>query len=357
MFDLKIDMYTTYDELDLRCTFNLGSEDMVQSFFSTIAYRLENNKWGSVYPVIMNEFYKGKLEQKNIIRAIVEIKEIKKRLQKLEFSQLIWNIEDLNIKTPENYNLQINLDEWFINNNRERITDKILTVLKLSKNKNFPLYIGKYYSDELDTPESINIINKTQKNIKIKKYLKYIFYLLIVLIIKQIANEAEFLRFIKIFIFSMIVSELIAFDAKQKIDAKKKQFEQDEELHLKSDKPKMIIEKITIKRDLRSGIFDKMLDEMNFSKSYTEIKEKLKLKRIKNWKSDIEKIYQELNYNSGYTIEIIEYLEQFDELKIYELKDISKIIPKEKRYNIYEEDNIYRIIENNKEMYIITFKK
>ena len=209
----------------------------------------------------------------------------------------------------------------------------------------------------MDTPESINIINKTQKNIKIKKYLKYIFYLLIVLIIKQIANEAEFLRFIKIFIFSMIVSELIAFDAKQKIDAKKKQFEQDEELHLKSDKPKMIIEKITIKRDLRSGIFDKMLDEMNFSKSYTEIKEKLKLKRIKNWKSDIEKIYQELNYNSEYTIEIIEYLEQFDELKIYELKDISKIIPKEKRYNIYEEDNIYRIIENNKEMYIITFKK
>ena len=83
----------------------------------------------------------------------------------------------------------------------------------------------------------------------------------------------------------------------------------------------------------------------------------IKLKRIKNWKSDIENIYQELNYNSEYTIEIIEYLEQFDELKIYELKDISKIIPKEKRYNIYEEDNIYRIIENNKEMYIITFKK
>ena len=155
----------------------------------------------------------------------------------------------------------------------------------------------------------------------------------------------------------MIVSELIAFDAKQNIDAKKKQFEQDEELHLKSDKPKMILEKITIKRDLRSGIFDKMLDEMNFSKSYTEIKEKLKLKRIKNWKSDLENIYQELIYNSEYTIEIIEYLEQFDELKIYELKDISKIIPKEKRYNIYEEDNIYRIIENNKEMYIITFKK
>lgn len=358
MFDLDIDMYTNYVDYDLSCSFNLGSECMVQSFFSTIAYRLENDKWGSVYPVIMNEFYKGKLEQKNIIRAIVEIKEIKKRLQKLEFSQLIWNIEELdkedNIK---NYNLNINLDDWFISNDKIRITDRILAILKMSKNGNFPICIGKYYCNELYEQESMNIINKAKKKLKLKNYLKYIFYLLIVITIKQIANEADFLHFLKTFIFSMVVSEMIIFNTKRKVDSKVKELEQKEELHLKSDKPKMRIEKITTKRDLRSSTFDKILDEMDFPKSYPEIKKLLKLKRIKNWQSDIENIYQELNYNPEYTIDIIEHFEQIDNFKIYELKDISKIIPKEKRYNIYEDDYIYRIVENDKEMYVITFAK
>lgn len=161
MFDLDIDKYTKYVDLDLSCSFNLGSEYMVQSFFSTIAYRLENNKWGSVYPVIMNEFYKGKLEQKNINRAIIELKDIKRKLQKLNISQMIWNIEDLNEEESMEHNLQINLDDWFINNNRVRITNRILAVLNASKNGNFPIYIGKYYYNELNDQKSINIINKT----------------------------------------------------------------------------------------------------------------------------------------------------------------------------------------------------
>lgn len=357
MFDLDINMYTNYADLDLRLSFNLGTEYMVQSFFSTIAYRLENNEWGSVYPVIMNEFYKGKLEQKNIIRAINEMKDIKRKLQKLEFSQLIWNIEELKEETPMKENLQIKLDDWFINNDRVRITDKIILVLESSQNKGFPIYIGKYYYNELDTSASINIINKKQKNLKIKKCLKYLFYLILALVIKIIVTEEQFLHFIKIYIFSMIIAELLEFNLKQRINTKVKESEQEKELLLKSDEPKMIIEKITTKRDLRSSTFDKMLDEMNFHISYSEIKKHLKLKRITNWQSDIENIYQELNYNPEYTIDIIEHFEQIEKIKIYELKDISKIIPKEKRYNIYEDDYIYRIVENDKEMYIITFAK
>lgn len=62
MFNFKINMYAIYEDLDIRVEFNLGNDEMVLGFFNSIAYHLENKKWGSVYPTIMNEFYKGKLE-------------------------------------------------------------------------------------------------------------------------------------------------------------------------------------------------------------------------------------------------------------------------------------------------------
>ena len=77
MFNQKIMAYILSDEFDVMRGIEIGTEETVQSFFSTIAYNLENNNWGSVYPVIMNEFYNGKLEHKNIKKAINEIIEIK----------------------------------------------------------------------------------------------------------------------------------------------------------------------------------------------------------------------------------------------------------------------------------------
>ena len=71
MFNFKINMYVLYDELDLTAIFNLGNDEIVQGFFTSIAYHLENKKWGSVYPTIMNEFYRGKLEQKHIKKAFL----------------------------------------------------------------------------------------------------------------------------------------------------------------------------------------------------------------------------------------------------------------------------------------------
>lgn len=41
--------------------FQIGSEDFLFSFFSTVAYNLENKKWGTKFPVIMNELYLGNL--------------------------------------------------------------------------------------------------------------------------------------------------------------------------------------------------------------------------------------------------------------------------------------------------------
>lgn len=356
MINLKINIYGVYDNLNLLCKFNLGYEDMVQSFFSTIAYNLENQKWGSVYPVLMNEFYKGKLEQNRIDYAIAEIKDIKKKLSQLKVSKMIWNIEDLSIKAPIDPNLDITLDNIFINSNGEKITDIILKVLGTIRNKKIPLYIGEYYYKELENPEIIDIINKTQKKQKINRILKYIAYLLIVLLVKFIVNEEQFNKFIKMFIFSMIVAELFYYHSKQIIKSKQKELEEKRKLRIFDISPKIRIEKITLKRDLRSSRFDYILDKINCPKTFSGIKEKLELKKIKTWQSDLKKIHKYLGYDISFAEDIIDSFKQYEKLEFYELKSDTKVIPEEIRGDLYEKDYIYRIINTNDGIYLLVFK-
>ena len=58
--------------------YQIGTGDFLHSFFSTIAYNLENKNWGSRFPVIMNELYQGKISAENVDKAITELEIIKK---------------------------------------------------------------------------------------------------------------------------------------------------------------------------------------------------------------------------------------------------------------------------------------
>ena len=46
--------------------YSVGSGDFLHSFFSTVAYNLENGDWGIKYPYIMNELYRGELEVESV---------------------------------------------------------------------------------------------------------------------------------------------------------------------------------------------------------------------------------------------------------------------------------------------------
>ena len=63
--------------------YQIGSGDFLFSFFSTVAYNLENQKWGSKFPAIMNELYQGELSSTHIPVAINELEQIKQGLAKL----------------------------------------------------------------------------------------------------------------------------------------------------------------------------------------------------------------------------------------------------------------------------------
>ena len=80
--------------------YEIGTASFLHSFFSTVAYRLENNRWGSKFPVIMNELYQGKLSFENVPAAKEELTQMKKALTKLSPNKVIWDIEDLSKQPP-----------------------------------------------------------------------------------------------------------------------------------------------------------------------------------------------------------------------------------------------------------------
>lgn len=97
--------------------YQIGNGDFLHSFFSTVAYNLENGRWGSRFPVIMNELYQGKLAQENIDKAIVELSIIKNELQKFSPEKVVWDIEDLSKQPPWGRNISkdiTDLSNYFV---------------------------------------------------------------------------------------------------------------------------------------------------------------------------------------------------------------------------------------------------
>lgn len=62
---------------------SINTSNYLKSFFSAIAVNLEDNCWGSKYPVIMNELYSGKLCVEDLEKAKKELESISRGLKQL----------------------------------------------------------------------------------------------------------------------------------------------------------------------------------------------------------------------------------------------------------------------------------
>lgn len=97
--------------------YQIGQGDFLHSFFSTVAYNLENKIWGSRFPIIMNELYQGKIEYKNINVALEELDMIKTELKSLSPQDVVWDIEDLSKQPPWGNNISehiTDLSNYFV---------------------------------------------------------------------------------------------------------------------------------------------------------------------------------------------------------------------------------------------------
>jgi hypothetical protein len=80
--------------------YEVGHPDFLHSFFSTISYHLEEEGWGTRYPLLMNDLYNDKLKWHDVPKARNQLKEIEEQLSKYSPEQVIWDINDLSKVPP-----------------------------------------------------------------------------------------------------------------------------------------------------------------------------------------------------------------------------------------------------------------
>ncbi|WP_088810383.1 Imm70 family immunity protein [Listeria sp. ILCC796] len=124
--------------------FQIGRSDYFDSFFSTIAYYLENQKWGSEFPVVMRKMYAGNLTPDEAKLAKDELLKIQEKLGTLkkEVSPIIWDARNLNLTPPEwavnpNEHVQTLKNYFVISDGRDLLEILLIAVNKsIETNKN-----------------------------------------------------------------------------------------------------------------------------------------------------------------------------------------------------------------------------
>ena len=100
--------------------YEVGEGSFLHSFFSTVCYHLEDSRWGSKFPYIMNKLYYKKLNRRDIAKAIKELEDIKDGLKNFSPNQVIWNIENLELKPPWGNNITeeiTSLENYYVTSN------------------------------------------------------------------------------------------------------------------------------------------------------------------------------------------------------------------------------------------------
>ena len=124
--------------------FQIGSEDFLFSFFFLFAYNLENKKWVSKFPVIMNELYLGELNSSRIPEAINELEQMKQGLAKYSPNKVIWNIKNLSAQPPWGTNISddiTDLSNYFVTSDGEDFITIFNQALKKAEELNRGLEI------------------------------------------------------------------------------------------------------------------------------------------------------------------------------------------------------------------------
>jgi 2,3-bisphosphoglycerate-dependent phosphoglycerate mutase len=77
----------------------IGEDDFLHSFFSTVAYRVEREGWGSRLPALMRELYMGRLSKEHVPEARKELEEVRARLSELPPSERVYSYDEPNLPT------------------------------------------------------------------------------------------------------------------------------------------------------------------------------------------------------------------------------------------------------------------
>ena len=124
--------------------YTIGTVDFLHSFFSTVCGRLENGKWGSRYPYLMNELYQGMLSAEHLAAGAEELVQIKKNLARFAPNQVIWDIDDRSLTPPWGDNISddiTDLSNYFVTSDGNDFLTVFSAALDKARELNVPLTI------------------------------------------------------------------------------------------------------------------------------------------------------------------------------------------------------------------------
>ena len=122
----------------------IGTADFLNAFFSTVCGRLENGKWGSRFPHLMNELYQGVLPVKHLAAGTEELSQIKQELAQFAPDQVIWDIDDRSLTPPWGDNISediTDLSNYFVTSEGEDFLSVFAAALDKAQQRNAPLKI------------------------------------------------------------------------------------------------------------------------------------------------------------------------------------------------------------------------
>lgn len=119
-------------------SFVIGSSSFFFAFFSTIVVRLENNRWASRFPIVMNSLYSGTLSWQHAKAAVAELQQIREELKQYPPTQVVWDCENPAKPSPWGNDISneiMSLSDYFVTSDGKDLFEVLFTGLNTADKK------------------------------------------------------------------------------------------------------------------------------------------------------------------------------------------------------------------------------
>ena len=110
----------------------VGTPDFFHAFFSTVSGNLEPAGWGSRFPILLRELYKGELGKVRAEQARIELAQIRTEMSSLPPDRVIWDFADRSKRPPWGNNISsdiTDLSNYFVTSAGRDLIDVIAECL------------------------------------------------------------------------------------------------------------------------------------------------------------------------------------------------------------------------------------
>lgn len=124
--------------------YSIGGTDFFHSFFSTISYYLEPDGWGTKYPLLTQDLYRGKLECEKSKEVRMNLSEIKDLLSVFPPNKVIWDIDDLSQRPPWGDDIAsdiTNLSNYFVTDDGKDLFEVLESAIEYSIKNQIDIWV------------------------------------------------------------------------------------------------------------------------------------------------------------------------------------------------------------------------